>query len=122
MRLLPIAALVLVSLTFTVGGVAIVGRADSADQSKTAPTPASATPSAGQPLQTQCAQPERHDVRIPANRYAVPSDTITLNTRGYNYAGPGEIQMDPTGRTEPGQVLPPAPQPAVPPAAPAPAH
>jgi hypothetical protein len=107
MRLLPIAALVLTSLIFTVGGVAIIGRADSASQTSNASTPAAPLFEA-KPVETGCAQPQHHDVRIPANRFAIAGDTIQLNTRGYNYAAPGEIQIDPTGRTKPSEALPPA--------------
>lgn len=106
MRLLPTAALLALSLTFTVGGVAIVGRADPADQ-----TPAAAAASATAPAQTQCQQPEHHDVRISGARFAKASDTIELNTHGYNYSDPGGIEMDPTGRTPPGEVPPAAPSP-----------
>jgi hypothetical protein len=115
--MIPVAALVLASLVFSVGGVAFVGRADS--ETKTdgkTPSASNATPGPlfdAKPIEKGCEQPQRRDVRIPANRFAVAGDTIQLNTRGYNYAGPGEIQMDPTGRTPPGElpdmILPPAP-------------
>jgi hypothetical protein len=108
MRLLPTAALLALSLTFTVGGVAIVGRADPADQ-----TPSAAPPAAAAPVIGQCKQPEHHEVRISPERFAKASDTIELNTRGYNYADPGLVQMDPTGRakTGAGEVPPAAPSP-----------
>jgi hypothetical protein len=120
MRLLPIAALVLASLIFSVGGVAIVGRADSsAESSGQSPAPAKAA-TAAQPAQPQqCATPKPFDGRIQARHVAVANDSIPLNTRGYNYAYPGEIQMDPTGRTNPGDAQAPKAQPATPPAAPA---
>ena len=109
MRLFAIAALVLVSLAFTVGSVAIVGRADSED--KTPSAPAASPLFEAKPVENGCAQPQRHDVRIPASRFAVAGDTVQLNTRGYNYAAPGEVQMDPMGRSKPAD-LPPAAKPA----------
>ena len=117
MRLLPVTALVLLSLTFSVGGVAIKGRADSANQSQTpvASTPAPDPLFDAKPVEKGCKQPERHVVRIPAGRFAVAGDTIQLNTRGYNYAAPGEIAIDPTGREKPSSELPRAvPAPASP--------
>ena len=94
MRLLPIAALVLASLVFSVGGVAIVGRADSSADA-TGQSPA-VTP---QPQVVDKCAPKHFEVR-PANpaRMALPSDAVPLNTRGYNYANLGDTQMDPTGR------------------------
>lgn len=104
MRLLPTLALVVASLIFSVGGVAIVGRADSADQSPKAAAP---TASGASAEQTQCAAPVHHDVRIPAARVAGSAEVIVLNTRGYNYPVPGELQMDPTtGRAQPLPVTP----------------
>ena len=111
MRLSAIAALVLVSLAFTVGGVAIVGRADSEDKTPSASPPAASPLFEAKPVENGCAQPQRHDVRIPASRFAVAGDSVPLNTRGYNYAAPGEIQMDPMGRSEPAD-LPAAAKPA----------
>jgi len=106
MRLLPVAALVFASLIFSVGGVAVVGRADSSAQS-----------SAQAPAQPA----EQHECKVPkpfeghaaqmhsqAARVAAASGVIPLNTRGYNYAYPGDVQMDPTGRTKPGDATPPA--------------
>jgi hypothetical protein len=100
MRLLPTLALVLASLAFTVGGVAIVGRADSTDASPKAPPVPAALGAV--PAQTQCATPVHHDVRIPASRLKGATEVIVLNTRGYNYAAPGDLPMDPTtGRAAP---------------------
>ncbi len=81
MQRLVAAALVLASLVFSVGGVALIGRADSAQSSE----------SAG-----QCREPVRHDSRVTDATFpADAGDTVVLNTRGYNYADPGMAQMDP---------------------------
>ena len=105
MRALPVAAAVLLSLAFSVGGVAIVGRADSP-----AANPSPAVKSAqGDPawvdsapqLPKQCGAP-RHNrpyhgpMELRPNT-AAKNDAVPLNTRGYNYVLPGEVQFDPTG-------------------------
>jgi hypothetical protein len=116
MRLLPVTALVLLSLIFSVGGVAINGRADSANQSQTpvASVPAPDPLFDAKPIEKGCKQPEHHVVLIPASRF-VAGDTVQLNTRGYNYAAPGEVAIDPTGHEKPSSDLPRAvPAPASP--------
>jgi hypothetical protein len=119
MRLLPVAALVLASLVFSVGGVAIVGRADSPAQSPAQPA-AQADASAAKPADPgQCAVPKPFDGHMRAVRVTPPKGTVTLNTRGYNYAFPGDLQMDPSGRTKPGDPPAATAEPAAPPAAPA---
>jgi hypothetical protein len=94
MRTFLVAALVLASLFFSVGGVALSSRAGSTDQSLASGN--------------QCAAPmPPADPRISAAQIVHNDDVIELNTRGYNYAGPGEIQMDPT-RLVPSSAQPPA--------------
>jgi hypothetical protein len=117
MRLIPIFGLLLVSLTFTVGGVAIVGRADAAgdaNQSRESSAPEAMTPAPANPAQLQCEAPKPFVAAPIPKRAVFASDTVTLNTRGYNYADPGMIQMDPTGRTNsggaPDESVPAAPE------------
>lgn len=105
---MPIAALVLASLAFTVGGVAIVGRADSEGQTTSSAAPAA--PASAKPAAAQCTPPLRQAVLLsPKPRLSTASKVTTLNTRGYNYAAPGEIQMDPSGKPEPEQPSAPKP-------------
>jgi len=118
MRLLGISAIVLAATVFSVGGVAIVGRAGS-DEAPAAQS-VDAT-SGGMSLFQQanahepigCKLPERHVVEIEPSRLA-HGETVQLNTRGYNYADPGQIQLDPTGHTPAGEIplesLPAAPK------------
>lgn len=100
MRTFLVYALLAASLVFSVGGVAIVGRADSAQQSHAA---------ASEPNGGQCALPVHADSRIPAALIPVDTDTVSLNTRGYNYADPGDVQMDPTRLAQPDDAVPAAP-------------
>jgi hypothetical protein len=86
MRRVLSAALVLGSLVFTVGGVAVTGRAGSSAQQS-------------QESSGICQEPVRSNFAITAESFpADAGDTIVLNTRGYNYADPGMIQMDPIRR------------------------
>jgi hypothetical protein len=120
----PVTALVLLSLAFTVGGVAIQGRADSENKGPNA-TDTTSPLFQGKTVEQGCMEPQRHDVRIPANRFNVASDSIQLNTRGYNYPNPGDIVMDPVRGTPadlpPGlkTAAPKAPATPPPPASPA---
>ena len=140
MRALPVFALLGLSLAFTVGGVAIVGRADAPGQTPVAdqsPAPnqsalpwgpnRSVAPRVTDPspqlAQRQCGTP-RHfpssykgPMELRPNT-AKKTDFVPLNTRGYNYALPGQIQFDPTGRIRAEQAAkgaaPAAPAPAAP--------
>jgi hypothetical protein len=116
MRAALVWALVLGSLVFSVGGVAVVGQADGTAQSQAQPqTQAPVTPPAAQTPQMpklstaapkECKPPQRLEVRtLPRPN---PSHVQVFNTRGYNYVRPGEVQPSPTDDP-------------VPPAAPAPA-
>lgn len=104
MRALTI-GLVLVSVVFSAGGVAVVGRADSkpAPQQSVAPAPQpsqSAAPDAmiARKLPGQCAplrttrQPKLYRDQHQA---AFPKDAVPLNTRGYNYGDPDLAQLRP---------------------------
>jgi hypothetical protein len=127
MRALPVAAAVLLSLVFTVGGVAIVGRADSpAAGASPAVKSAQADPAWSDPSPTmpkQCGAPRYNrpyhgPIELLPNT-AAKNDTIPLNTRGYNYVLPGEVQFDPTGVARAQHDARTGAQPANPPAAPA---
>jgi hypothetical protein len=95
-------ALVLGSLVFSVGGVAVVGRADGpAEPQAQAPTPV--TPSDPQAPQLpristaapkECKQPQRLEARtVPLKP---TTDVVVKNTRGYNYLTPGDFRPSPT--------------------------
>jgi hypothetical protein len=92
---LALATLVLGSLVFSVGGVAITGRADGANQSiaptanASDPAPLEAKPAPQ--AQKDCHPPERHEVRAQVPKDD-PSKTVVLNTRGYNYPMPNELR------------------------------
>jgi hypothetical protein len=126
MRALPVAALLAVSLVFSVGGVALRSRADAQnapDQSRDSSQAMSVlssdpTPSAQTDIPQCKPRFPRHE---PMHIQPVASgkDFVPLNTRGYNYALPGEMQYDPTGHP----VEPRAPKsPASAPVPAAPAH
>ena len=95
MRHVLIALCIAASLLFSVGGVAMQGRAGDAN--------------AAAPDQCRAPVPMR-EMRIPAAAFPADAEVIVLNTRGYNYAAPGEEQMDPTGRTPLQPQRPPAPK------------
>ena len=85
MRAFLISALVLGSLAFSVGGVAVVVRADDADQTLVKPPAAQAA----KPVQ-DCRPPQRLAVKA----QTVPQDqdgVVVLNTKGYNYPRPGDV-------------------------------
>jgi hypothetical protein len=113
-------ALVVVSLAFTVGGVAIVGRADSkgasssaseqsvAPDQSVAPTQSVAPPGpyvspVAKALPGQCAplkttrQPKLYG---DARKMALPKGAIPLNTHGYNYGAQEMGQLPPDVRPE----------------------
>ncbi|HXZ84839.1 MAG TPA: hypothetical protein VEI82_05060 [Myxococcota bacterium] len=110
MRALPVFAALGLSLLFSVGGVAIVGRADAPGQTPIAGSPAvsqSIQPRATDPSpqldQRQCGAPRHFPSSYKGPMELRPgtakkSDFIPVNTRGYNYALPGEVQFDPTGK------------------------
>jgi len=131
MRALPVFALLGLSLAFTVGGVAIVGRADAPDQSPVlsqSPAPnRSVVPRVTDPspqlAQRQCGTPRHFPSSYKGPMELRPgtakkTDFVPVNTRGYNYALPGQIQFDPTGRARAAQAAkdaaPSAPVPAAP--------
>jgi len=107
MRALTI-GLVLLSVVFSAGGVAVVGRADSktAPQQSVAPAPqpsqsAAPDPMIARKLPGQCAplkptrQPKLYRNQRQAQAAAFPKDAIPLNTRGYNYGDPDLAQLRP---------------------------
>jgi len=110
MRALPVFALLAVSLALSVGGVAIVGRADATDQTPLSAqsqtpnrsvVPRPSDPSA-QLTQRQCGTPRHFPSSYKGPMELRPgtakkTDFVQVNTRGYNYALPGEIQFDPLG-------------------------
>lgn len=100
-----IPSLVVLSLVFSTGGVAIVSRADSSATSTPAAVPA-------KPAATQCAVPNS----VPRNAEATRrrrsatldqtgKNTVRLNTTGYNYPRDGEWKGSPV---EPPKGLEPA--------------
>ena len=97
MRALALTALVLGSLVFSVGGVAVTGRAD--DQGQTM-APAASDPRP-KTVKEECTPPKRFEVRANVSKVD-SSDTVVLNTRGYNYPSPGEIRPQPPSRNETG--------------------
>jgi hypothetical protein len=103
MRLLAVLALVLASLVFSAGGVAVVGRADSSAQP---PGQSPVAPPQGQVVD-KCA-PKHFEMHVDRTRLALPNDAVPLNTRGYNYPDIGEAGMDPTGHTSGSDSQPPA--------------
>ncbi|MFI5316269.1 MAG: hypothetical protein ACHQ6T_11255 [Myxococcota bacterium] len=108
MRLLPLAALVLASLVFSVGGVAIKGRADASGQ--TSPQASQQSPAAPPQAQVinQCEPRKFRPVVGNPARLALPGDAIPLNTRGYNYPDIGELKIDPAARASAADSQPPA--------------
>lgn len=108
-------ALVLGSLVFSVGGVAVVGLADGSGQPQAqAQAPAVTPPAAQTPampkLSTaapkECKPPQRLEARtVPLK----PSGVVVINTRGYNYVRPGEYQPSPTSEPPPAPPAAPAP-------------
>ncbi|HTO51977.1 MAG TPA: hypothetical protein VMR50_01215 [Myxococcota bacterium] len=91
---LALAGLILGSLVFSVGGVAIVGHAGDANPpaaaAASAPEQSSQLPADAKAKQ-ECTPPQRHEVRahVPKDD---PSHTVVLNTRGYNYPMPNEVR------------------------------
>ena len=88
-------SLVVLSLVFSTGGVAIVGRADSSATSTPAALPV-------KPAATQCAVPNS----VPRNAEATRrrrtatidqtgKNTVVLNTSGYNYPTDGQWKPSP---------------------------
>jgi hypothetical protein len=132
MRALPVLALLGLSLVFSVGGVAIVGRADAPDKTPVAsqsPAPnQSVLPRAADPspqlVQRQCGTPRHFPSSYKGPMELRPgtakkTDLVPVNTRGYNYALPGEIQFDPLGHGRAAQAAKDASESAPVPAAPA---
>jgi len=102
-------SLLALSLAFSTGGVAIVGRADSS-----AP-PRAASGNPGSDLPSQCTPPipaPRADQAATSRpREAGPeaaNESIVLNTSGYNYSLQGEWHPDPAASPQgvPAGVLP----------------
>ncbi|HTO06657.1 MAG TPA: hypothetical protein VMR86_06325 [Myxococcota bacterium] len=118
MRAGLVLSLVLISLVFSVGGVAVVGQADS----ERSGAQAQVTPPAGDPTHVpklstappkECKPPQRLQTStIPLKNR---SQTRVLNTHGFNYARPGELWPEAASTAKPA-----AAPPAAPPAAPAP--
>jgi hypothetical protein len=92
---LALAGLILASLVFSVGGVAIVGHAGDANQSlapaASAPEKDTTTLAPATRAKQECTPPQRHEVRAQVPKDD-PSHTVVLNTRGYNYEMPNELR------------------------------
>ena len=88
-------SLVVLSLVFSTGGVAVVGRADPSAVSRPA-DPKQLPPA--KPLPDQCSTAPRNQ-RVLGARPRVKREkrpeTVVLNSRGYNYANQGEVHPAP---------------------------
>jgi hypothetical protein len=93
-------ALVLVSLVFTTGGVAVVGRADTSTAPQQSVAPAQSVLPPAKKLPDQCGTPTAMKatpspkLNRSSRKAAFPSGAIPLNTRGYNY-GAQELPAPP---------------------------
>ena len=92
-------SLVVVSLVFSTGGVAIMGRADSGADAKPAANQTGSTPAK---ISTQCSVPSKPRNSAATRRKRTAQidsgkNTIVLNTSGYNYATEGQWQESPIG-------------------------
>ncbi|HTO71896.1 MAG TPA: hypothetical protein VMR31_18685 [Myxococcota bacterium] len=120
MRALPVYAAIALSLAFTVGGVAINGKADpplgrtpAATMSSAAEQSPAALPLLEQPQPKQCGvpiPPSRPPMHMQLKPGSSKGQFVTLNTRGYNYALPGEIQFDPAPAAERAPAPPASPR------------
>lgn len=110
-------SLVAISLVFSTGGVAIVGRADSGADAKPAAVQAAAPATK---ISTQCSVPSRPRNSAATRRKRAAQidsgkNTIVLNTSGYNYATEGQWQESPIGppRGAPDTALPKSTEPSL---------
>lgn len=99
-------SLVVLSLVFSTGGVAVVGHADSSAVSKPA-DPKQLPPA--KPLPDQCGPTVRSGrvlgARPRVKRESRP-ETVVLNSRGYNYANQGEMHPAPAAPATPAAPAP----------------
>lgn len=119
MRTLGVFALVLASLAFSAGGVAVVGRADSPAPTGDASVERSAAPAqtvapTGRNMPLQCGVPvaRTQGPKLYRNgkRPALPRDAVMLNTHGYNYGAQVVPDAQPPAAQDPGAPAPAAPE------------